>query len=172
MNACLRMWKRNRQQHTYQTYKEKRNEYYREIRRAKRDKWNEFLEMNKSENVFKALQYCKAQKYRRTETLTFNNIMATTFKEKSTMLRNVIFTKSTTQAQHNEIQIQIQRREIIFQEMSNNEIRNAIFTSNIKKAAGSDNINFLCLQHAYKAKSTTFHILYRCLTNIGYQPRC
>src|SRR5947209_20202288 len=123
MNVCLRIWKRNRQQHAYQTYKEKRNEYYREIRRAKRDKWNEFLEMNKSENVFKILQYCKARKYRRTEILTFNNTMTTTFKEKSTMLRNVILIKSTTQQRHTEIQIQIQRREIIFHEMSNDEIR-------------------------------------------------
>ena len=54
----------------------------------------------------------------------------------------------------------------------NDKIKNTIFTSNVKKAAEPDNINFLCLQNAYNAKATAFYILYKCLTNIGYQPRC
>ena len=170
MNICMREWKRNRTQHDYETYKDARNEYYREIRRAKRDKWNEFLEMNKSENVFVTLRYCKVRKYRRTETLTYENKTATTFDEKATMLKEVLFPKIKTQPRYNEIQEQ--RQTIIFHTVTNGEIKNAIFTSNVKKAAGPDNINFLCLQKAYNAKSTAFHTLYKCLTNAGYQPLC
>src|SRR5437660_4363789 len=69
-------------------------------------------------------------------------------------------------------EIQEQRQIITCHTVTNSEIKNAIFTSNPKKAAGPDNINFLCLQNAYNAKVTTFHILYKCLTNVGYQPRC
>ena len=65
-------------------------------------------------------------------------------------------------------EIQEQRQTITFHTVTNGEIKNAIFTSNVKKAAESDNINFLCLQKAYNAKSTTFHTLYKCLTNVGY----
>ena len=96
MNTCMREWKRNRTQHDYETYKDARNEYYREIRRAKRDKWNEFLEMNKSENVFVALRYYKVRKYRRTETLTYEDKTATTFDEKAIMLKEVLFPKIKT----------------------------------------------------------------------------
>ena len=89
----MREWKKNRTQYNYETYKESRNKYYREIRRAKRNKWNEFLETNKSENVFVALRYCKTRKYRRTETLTYENKTVTTFDEKATMLKEVLFPK-------------------------------------------------------------------------------
>ena len=52
------------------------------------------------------------------------------------------------------------------------EIKGTIFTFNVKKAAGPDNINFLCLQNVYNAKPAAFHTLYKCLTNVGYQPQC
>ena len=86
------------------------------------------------------------------------------------MLKEVLFPKIKTQPRYNEIQEQ--RQTIIFHTVTNDEIKNAIFTSNVKKAAGPDNINFLCLQKAYNAKSTAFHTLYKCLTNAGYQPLC
>ena len=38
--------------------------------------------MNKSENVFVTLRYCKVRKYQRTETLTYEDKTATTFDEK------------------------------------------------------------------------------------------
>ena len=139
----MREWKKNRTRYNYETYKDARNEYYREIRRAKRGKWTEFLEMNKSENVFVALRYCKVRKYRRTETLTYEDKSAITFDEKAAMLKKVLFPKMKIQSRYNEIQEQ--RQTIIFHTVTNGEIKNAIFTSNVKKAAGPDNINFLCL---------------------------
>src|SRR5207249_10039543 len=89
------------------------------------------------------------------------NKTATTFDEKAAMLKEVLFPKIKTQPRYNEIQEQ--RQTIIFHTVTNGEIKNAIFTSNVKKAAGPDNINFLCLQKAYNAKSTAFHTLYKCL---------
>src|SRR5205085_4456355 len=108
MNTCIREWKRNRTQYDYETYKDARNEYYREIRRAKRDKWNEFLETNKSENVFVTLRYCKVRKYRLTEMLMYENKVATIFDEKATMLKKVLFLKMKAQPRYNEIQEQRQ----------------------------------------------------------------
>ena len=86
------------------------------------------------------------------------------------MLKEVLFPKMKAQPRFNEVQEQ--RQTITFHTVTNGEIKNAIFTSNVKKAAGPDNINFLCLQKAYNAKSTAFHTLYKCLTNVGYQPQC
>ena len=116
-----------------------------------------------------ALRYCKVRKYQRTETLTYENKTATTFDEKATMLKEVLFPKTKAQPRYNEIQEQ--RQTITFHTVTDNEIRGAIFTSNVKKAAGPDNINFLCLQNVYNAKQTAFHILYKCLTSVAYQPQ-
>ena len=69
-------------------------------------------------------------------------------------------------------EVQEQRQTITFHTVTNGEIKNAIFTSNVKKAAGPDNINFLCLQNAYNTKPAAFHTLYKCLTNVEYQPLC
>ena len=99
--------------------------------------------MNKSENVFVILRYYKIRKYRRTETLTYGNKTVTTFDEKAIMLKEVLFSKIKTQPRYNEIQEQ--RQTIIFHTVTNGEIKNAIFTSNVKKAVGPDNINFLYL---------------------------
>ena len=89
------------------------------------------------------LRYCKTRKYRRTETLTHENKTAITFDEKATMLKEVLFPKIKAQPRFNEVQEQ--RQTITFHTVTNGEIKNAIFTSNVKKAAGPDNINFLCL---------------------------
>ena len=102
--------------------------------------------------------------------LTYENKTATTFDEKATMLKEVLFPKTKAQPRYNEIQEQ--RQTITFHTVTDNEIRGAIFTSDVKKAAGPDNINFLYLQNAYNAKPAAFHTLYKCLTNVGYQPQC
>src|SRR5690606_13323660 len=57
-------------------------------------------------------------------------------------------------------------------DITDQEIREAIFTSTPKKAAGPDGLSFLCLREAYNAIRTWFHQLFRaCITN-GYHPLC
>jgi uncharacterized coiled-coil DUF342 family protein len=44
MSSQKRAWQRNKINQNFETYKEKRNEYFREIRRLKQTTWNLFLE--------------------------------------------------------------------------------------------------------------------------------
>src|SRR5690606_7308409 len=57
-------------------------------------------------------------------------------------------------------------------DITDNEIRDAIFTSALNKAAGPDGLSFRCLRSAYDCIPTWFHQLYKCVLSNGYHPRC
>ena len=57
-------------------------------------------------------------------------------------------------------------------EVKKNKIKEAIFTSSIKKAAEPDRISFLILQKAFKTLEKRFTILYNNLILYGYHPIC
>ena len=60
----------------------------------------------------------------------------------------------------------------MWSEVTRNEIKTAIFTSSIKKAAGSDAILFLILQKIYSVLEERFYKLYKALIQFGYHPKC
>jgi len=60
----------------------------------------------------------------------------------------------------------------IWPEVTRNEIKTAIFTSSIKKAAGPDAISFLILQKIYSVLEERFYKLYKALIQFGYHPKC
>src|SRR5215218_5534108 len=115
-----------------------------------------------NENVFKALRYCKARKYQKTSTLQYNNKIATTFQQKSEMLREALFSRLSNSNNQN-TEILTNRQQINYHDISNNEVKQVIFTLNTKKAAGFDRINFLCIQRTYECKTNAFNKLYRAL---------
>src|SRR5215213_3819157 len=136
MSSKMRSWRRNRTDNNFESYKTARNEYFREIRVSKQTTWNSFLENAQNENVFKALRYCKARKYQKTSTLQYNNKIATTFQQKSEMLREALFSRlSNSNSNNQNTEIQTNRQQINYHDISNNEVKQAIFTSNMKKAA-------------------------------------
>jgi hypothetical protein len=57
-------------------------------------------------------------------------------------------------------------------EVNKDEIKQAIFSSSIKKAPGSDKISFLILQKAFKIIENRFVKLYSNLISYGYHPVC
>ena len=60
----------------------------------------------------------------------------------------------------------------IWSEVTRNEIKTAIFTSFIKKAAGSDAISFLILQKIYSVLEERFYKLYKALIQFDYYSKC
>src|SRR5215213_11237992 len=93
MSSKMRLWRRNRTNNNFESYKTARNEYFREIRVSKQTTWNSFLENAQNEDVFKALRYCKARKYQKTNTLQHDNETATTFQQKAKMFRETLFSQ-------------------------------------------------------------------------------
>ena len=57
-------------------------------------------------------------------------------------------------------------------EINKDEIKTAIFTSFIKKAAGSNIISFLIIQKTYHILEDRFYKLYKALIKSGYHPKC
>ena len=60
----------------------------------------------------------------------------------------------------------------IWPEVTRNEIKTAIFTSSIKKAAESDAISFLILQKIYSVLEERFYKLYKALIQFEYHSKC
>ena len=60
----------------------------------------------------------------------------------------------------------------IWSEVTRNEIKTAIFTSSIKKAAESDAISFLILQKIYSVLEERFYKFYKALIQFDYHSKC
>ena len=56
--------------------------------------------------------------------------------------------------------------------LNKNEIKTAIFTSFIKKAAGPDIISFLIIQKIYQVLENRFYKLYKALIELEYHSKC
>ena len=98
MARALRYWKQRSDAASFSNFKAQRNDYFRSIRRAKQESWNDFLNDAKGADIFKALRYCKPRKYQKTPALKHNNRTATTFAEKSKLMRELLFPPLPTQA--------------------------------------------------------------------------
>ena len=114
-------------------------------------------------------QATKPRRTQQTPTIRHNGIEATTFKDKADLLRRVMF---PAPPQFQPLVSSTTINPLPWTEITDQEIREAIFTSAPKKAAGPDGLLFLCLREAYNAIPTWFHQLFRaCIAN-GYHPLC
>ena len=60
----------------------------------------------------------------------------------------------------------------IWHNLSDNEVKQAIFTSSSKKAPGSDGISFAIIQEAYKAIAEVINLVYKILIKADFHPQC
>ena len=56
--------------------------------------------------------------------------------------------------------------------LTDNEVKEVIFTSSSKKTAGSDEIEFTIIQEAYKAIAELINLIYKILIKKGFHPQC
>src|SRR5204863_8998013 len=97
-------------------------------------------------------------------------ITAITFEQKYEAFMQVLFKKSSQSEAvnwNNYIE-----KDWEWPVVSRNEIKEAIFSSSIRKAAGSDKISFLILQKAFETVENRFVILYSNLISYDYHPIC
>ena len=60
----------------------------------------------------------------------------------------------------------------IWHNLSDNEVKQAIFTSSSKKAPEPDGISFAIIQEAYKAIAEVINLVYKILIKVGFHPQC
>jgi len=174
-------------------YLQARNQYFHEIKLAKQSSWNDFLENADSEQIFKAYKYCKQRKIEKIPIIQYNNKKLTTFTKKSeafltallpASLANIAasadfannctnymnFTNSLNS--HSASHSNIDENQWNWPELTIEKLEKVIFSSSIKKAAGSDRIDFLIIQKAYSTIPELFFQLYYKLIKLGFHPTC
>lgn len=175
LGIVKRRWKQSQDPQDYQDFLSQRNIYFQEIKTAKSSCWNSFLENAQDKEIFKAFDYTKQKQVQRLPLLKYQNQesrerTAVSFTEKAQALFTTLFQKppdsepidwSTYQAGDWE-----------WPKIVIDEVREAIFTSSIKKAPGPDGISFMIIQKAYMNLPHRFYRLYEALIQEGYHPRC
>src|SRR6266496_2515061 len=175
MTKYRRKWRKYLDIQTEQKYHEARANYYFEVKKAKSNCWNNFLENASEKEIFKAFQYTKQNKIEKLPILQYQSEnkkeKSITFQEKCNAFLKTLFIKppETTEPSWTNYQ---ESDNWIWPEVTRNEIKTAIFTSSIKKAAESDAISFLILQKIYSVLEERFYKLYKALIQFGYHPKC
>src|SRR5438034_8070479 len=141
MTKYRRKWRKYSDIQTEREYHEARANYYFEVKKAKSNCWNNFLENASGKDIFKAFQYTKQNKIEKLPILQYQSEnkqeKAITFQEKCNVFLKTLFIKpsETTESSWTNYQ---ESDNWIWPEVTRNEIKTAIFTSSIKKAAGPD----------------------------------
>ena len=175
MTKYRRKWRKYSDIQSEQEYQEARANYYYKVKKAKSNCWNNFLENASGKEIFKAFQYTKQNKVEKLPILQYQSDnkkeKAIIFKEKCNAFLKTLFIKPPESIEPIWTNYQ-ELKDWIWPEVTKNEIKTAIFTSSIKKAAGPDTISFLILQKIYSALEERFYKLYKALIQFGYHPKC
>ena len=93
------------------------------------------------------------------------------FKKKCNAFLKTLFIESSESIEPNWTNYQ-ESKKWAWPEVTKDEIKTAIFTSSIKKAAGPDTISFLILQKIYAILEDRFYKLYKALIQLDYHSKC
>ncbi len=175
MTKYRRKWKRYSDVQAEQEYHEARANYYYEVKKAKSNCWNNFLENASGKEIFKTFQYTKQNKIEKLPILQYQSenreVNAITFQKKCNAFLKTLFIKPPESTEPIWTNYQ-ESDNWKWPEVTKDEIKAAIFTSSIKKAAGPDTISFLILQKIYAVLENRFYKLYKALIQFGYHPKC
>src|SRR6266480_5745514 len=175
MTKYRRRWRRYSDAQAQQEYHEARATFYYEMKKAKSKCWNNFLENASGKDIFKAFQYTKQNRVEKLPIIQYQSenreVNAVTFQEKCNAFLKTLFIKPPESTEPSWTDYQ-ESEEWAWPEVTKDEIKAAIFTSSIKKAAGPDTISFLILQKIYAVLENRFYKLYKALIQFGYHPKC
>ena len=174
-----KLWKRSPDnQHYHSAFLNTRNSYFQEIKLAKTSSWNSFLENAQGKEIFKAFSYTKNKLVPRLPMLSYSDQTsqektAISFQEKCHAFMTTLFPIPPSSDPIDWTTIPNKAKwDDFWPDIRDKEVREAIFTSSIKKAPGPDKLSFLIIQKAYLNLEPRFNRLYRLLIKHGYHPRC
>ena len=149
-----------------------RNIYFNSIKVEKTKHWNQFLEKEDSQSIFKAFSYTKDYSSQVIPSIINPSTrnLSNTFQEKCTTFRNTLFPKPPTSSLVNLDQYQ-GSNSWKWPSLAKIEVKEAC-TSRIKgKTPGPDLITQEIISHAYLAIPDWFYSIYSMLINQGYHPK-
>ncbi|KAI1002599.1 hypothetical protein K3495_g5599 [Podosphaera aphanis] len=153
-------------------YLNARNLYFQEIKTAKKQHWNNFLEQEDPSSIFKALSYTKEKKTFQLPPLQKEDgNLVYGFQEKSNTLRTKLF-PAPPESPPLDWSTHQEKDTWDWPLLTPEEVERACCYPSKGKAPGSDGINWKMIEHAYRANQSTFFQIYSLYFNIGYQPTC
>jgi hypothetical protein len=170
--TARRKWKKTQNNQAYEGFSRARVVYFQEIKSAKTQCWDRFLEEARNKDIFKAYQYVKQRKVEKLPIIEFKTEKgpekAVTFDQKCEAFMKTLF----VQPPQSEAPTWdgYQEKEWEWPRVTSDEIKRAIFTSSTKKAPGPDEIAFLIIQKAYQVIPNRFDDIFKRLVDSGYHP--
>lgn len=152
-------------------YLKARNKYFQEIKIAKKDHWNKFLENEDPSTIFKALAYTKVRQFTNLPNLQGEDgQLKESFTGKCQALKSKLFpipprTAPFNWAHHKEDNWK-------WPKLTESEVANVCCNASKGTAPGPDQMNWAIINHAYNANKEIFFEIYSIFFNIGYQPSC
>ncbi|SLM36675.1 Ribonuclease H-like domain [Lasallia pustulata] len=166
-----RVYKRHDQsQQQWTKFASCRAEYFYAIKTAKRNSWTKFLSEANGKEVFQAYKYTKPRLMEKIPPIqTADGKLCHTFNDKCQTFVKAMYPKPPEINQNPD---RPNAPEAQWSSLTNNEVKQAIFTSSPKKAAGPDEIGFAIIQEAYKAIAEVMNLTYKILIRNSFHPQC
>ncbi|SLM41109.1 hypothetical protein LPUS_12025 [Lasallia pustulata] len=166
-----RIYKRHDQsQQQWTKFASCRTEYFYAIKTAKRNSWTKFLSEANGKEVFQVYKYTKPRLMEKIPPLqTADGKLCHTFNDKCQTFIKAMYPKPPEISQNPN---KPNAPEAQWNSLTNNEVKQAIFTSSPKKAAGPDEIGFAIIQGAYKAIAEVMNLTYKILIRNAFHPQC
>jgi hypothetical protein len=162
-----------------QDLREARNHFYRTVRRAKRECWQDFLvgpggmetktrpSLEDSARCWAALRYTTLRANEATPVLKGpQGQIATTIEEKEVLIQEVLFPPAPEGGPDRLIQLGA-----MHQSVDEALVRQALFSQSIKKAPGVDKLNFRAIRLLWEWESTRIVALVRQCFRLGVHPQ-
>ncbi|SLM40367.1 hypothetical protein LPUS_11133 [Lasallia pustulata] len=164
-----RIYKRHDQsQQQWTKFASCRTEYFYAIKTAKRNSWTKFLSEANGKEVFQAYKYTKPRLMEKIPPIqTADGKLCHTFNDKCQTFIKAMYSKPPEISQNPD---RPNAPEAQWNSLTNNEVKQAIFTSSPKKAAGADEIGFAIIQEVYKAIAEVMNLTYKILIRNGFHP--
>lgn len=158
------LWKRD--------YLLSRNTYFQEIKTAKRDHWNQFLEKEDAQSIFKAMSYTKNSTSQRIPPIRSPTALEESFDGKCAALRQTLFPPPphTTLPDWDRYSPRASSWE--WPPLSRIEVHEACSPKVKSKTPGPDNITQDMIIAAYRAEPDLLFRVFSVFFNYGYHPRC
>ena len=170
------MWKQrnisNSQIETKLLYLQAKNLYFQEIKKAKRDHWNQFLEKEDPQTIFKAMSYTKDRRIERIPQIQSirNPKLEDSFEGKCSAFRQTLFPPPPTAPDPQ--WDNYRSLDWNWPTLTKVELETACSAKVKGKTPGPDSITQEIILQAYKAIPVVFYKLYSTLINTGYHPKC
>ncbi|KAJ8063422.1 hypothetical protein OCU04_008642 [Sclerotinia nivalis] len=153
-------------------YQSARNHYFQAIKTAKKNHWNEFLEKEDTQTIFKAMFYTKNLQTERIPNIRSNSFqLESSFEGKCSAFRSVLFPPppppNTTAPKWEGYK---QSKMWDWPKLTENELFSACSAKIKGKSPGPDGITQEIIIRTYKAIPKAFFTLFSNLINLGYHP--